>query len=182
MTSYCALLRGIGPTNPNMRNEKLRGVLERLGFEGVASVISSGNVVFSTDAQDAAALEDRIQAALRADLGIPGGTIVRSRAELQELVDRAPFGDLPHSRETYLTVTFLKRPLDDPGTVPDPGFEGVRVIGYDAGARAILTVTDTTATGSPDYMVWLERTLGKDMTTRTWLTVNRILTRMTKTA
>lgn len=42
MTTYVALLRGIVPLNPNMRNEKLRGVFEKLGFTNVRTVISSG--------------------------------------------------------------------------------------------------------------------------------------------
>jgi uncharacterized protein (DUF1697 family) len=46
MVKYVALLRGIAPTNPNMRNDKLRGVFEKLSFENVKTVISSGNVVF----------------------------------------------------------------------------------------------------------------------------------------
>lgn len=33
MHRYAALLRGIGPGNPNMRNDKLRGVFEGLGLE-----------------------------------------------------------------------------------------------------------------------------------------------------
>lgn len=49
MTKYVALLRGIGPSNPNMHGAKLRGVLEGLGFRDVQSVISSGNVIFSSD-------------------------------------------------------------------------------------------------------------------------------------
>jgi uncharacterized protein (DUF1697 family) len=49
---YVALLRGIGPSNPNMRNEKLRGVFEKLGFDNVQTVISSGNVLFQTPTKD----------------------------------------------------------------------------------------------------------------------------------
>lgn len=40
---YVALLRGIAPTNPNMRNDKLREVFEKPGFKNVQTVISSGN-------------------------------------------------------------------------------------------------------------------------------------------
>ncbi|MBA3630747.1 MAG: DUF1697 domain-containing protein [Actinobacteria bacterium] len=43
MKSYVALLRGIGPSNPNMRNDRLRAVFEDLGFSNVRAVISSGN-------------------------------------------------------------------------------------------------------------------------------------------
>ncbi|MFD1718912.1 DUF1697 domain-containing protein [Georgenia deserti] len=175
MTAYCALLRGIGPGNPNMRNDRLRGVFERLGLTDVASVISSGNIVFTSEDSDVAVLEDRIQAGLREDLDIPGGTIVRRGEDLRALVDRAPFGDLDHTKATYLTTTFLKRPLDpaaDP--LPDPGDPATRLLGYDPHARAVHAVLDTTAAKTPDYMSWLERQIGKDLTTRTWLTVTRI--------
>jgi uncharacterized protein (DUF1697 family) len=64
MTSYVALLRGIGPLNTNMRNEKLRDVFERLGFENVRTVISSGNVLFQTSAQSTEKLEAVVEKAL----------------------------------------------------------------------------------------------------------------------
>ena len=48
MIKYVALLRGIGPGNPNMRNDKLRSVFEKLGFSNVKTVISSGNVLFES--------------------------------------------------------------------------------------------------------------------------------------
>jgi hypothetical protein len=41
---YVALLRGIMPTNPNMKGEKLKAVFEGLGFSNVHTVIASGNV------------------------------------------------------------------------------------------------------------------------------------------
>lgn len=180
MTAYCALLRGIGPGNPNMRNEKLRGVFEQLGFSGVASVISSGNIVFSTDEPAATPeLEDRIQSALRTELGIGGGTILRSRDELEALVDKRPFGDREHSKETYLTVTFLKDPLSPiPRPFPAPEMDAVHIQGYDAGTRAIFSVVNTTGIKTPDYMTWLERTFSKEITTRTWNTLIKILKKM----
>ncbi|HLS25999.1 MAG TPA: DUF1697 domain-containing protein [Beutenbergiaceae bacterium] len=118
MTRYCALLRGIGPSDPNMRNDRLRGAFETLGFTEVGSVLSSGNIVFrDSTGEPAEVLEQRIQTVLRAHLGIPGGTIVRSREELQRLSDREPFGERTHGKSTYLTVTFCKRPLDP---LPEP--------------------------------------------------------------
>ena len=177
MTSYCALLRGISPSNPSMRNDKLRGVFTGLGLREVASVISSGNIVFRAEGrEDPELLEKRIRSALVKELGIEGGTILRSRAELQELVDRAPFGDRVHTKSTYLTATFLKAPLDPvPEPFPQPDWEAVHVLGYDPPARAVLAVTDTIDFRTPDYMSWLERRFGNDITTRTWLTVTRIL-------
>lgn len=64
MNKYAALLRGIGPSNPNMRNEKLRGVFENLGFQNVQTVISSGNVLFETRSNNIKELEAIIEKAL----------------------------------------------------------------------------------------------------------------------
>ena len=60
---YVALLRGIGPTNRNMRNERLRGVAEGLGLRDVGTVISSGNLVFDADPADVSELEARFEEA-----------------------------------------------------------------------------------------------------------------------
>lgn len=62
---YAALLRGIGPGNPSMRNENLRSVCEGLGLEMVATVISSGNVIFKTDNVDITGLEATLEDAWR---------------------------------------------------------------------------------------------------------------------
>lgn len=63
MTKYVAFLRGIAPMNPNMRNEKLRTVMEDLGFSNVKTVISSGNILFESDEQNISKLEATIEAA-----------------------------------------------------------------------------------------------------------------------
>ncbi|MGW6421188.1 DUF1697 domain-containing protein [Nocardia sp. NPDC055053] len=177
MDRYAALLRGIGPSNPNMRNEKLRGVFEGLGFDKVASVLSSGNVVFRT-ADDRADLEERIQQALAAELGIPGGTIIRSHSELREFLDRDPFEGLPHERGSYLTVTFFKNTMREADTKAFDDDPLTRVIGYDREARAFLTVIDNSTGKTPDFMARLDKTYGKDITTRTWLTVQRVVKKM----
>jgi uncharacterized protein (DUF1697 family) len=58
---YTALLRGIGPSNPNMRNEKLREVFQKLGFQNVQTVISSGNVLFESPARGVRALKPQLK-------------------------------------------------------------------------------------------------------------------------
>ena len=66
MRSYVALLRGIAPTNPKMRNNRLREVFEDLGFSNVRTVISSGNVLFETDSSAVRALEMGAEVFLKA--------------------------------------------------------------------------------------------------------------------
>ena len=174
MGRYAALLRGIAPSNPNMTNDKLRDVLTGLGLESVGSVLASGNLVFRADAPDMPALENRIQRGLNAELGIPGGVIAREHGELRGLLDRDPFDGLTHGRGTYLTVTFLKDRLASV-PVPEPADPRTRVVGYDRAAAAFLAIIDNSEPGrTPDFMAWLDRTYGKDITTRTWRTVLNI--------
>src|SRR5512134_220092 len=106
MTKYVALLRGIAPLNPNMRNDKLRGVFEKLGFVNVKTVISSGNVVFESPSKASKRLEEIIEKALPEQLGFTSTTIIRSKKQLQQLVDKNPFKGMEHSQKSSLNVTF----------------------------------------------------------------------------
>ena len=150
---YVALLRGISPMNAPAA--KLRAVFESLGFDGVQSIISSGNVVFISSEIDMARLEGQISQALSNKLELDGTTIIRTSDQIQRLVDSAPFGSREHSRESYLTVTFLKNQLE-------------------SGKQEIFSVNDTTDTRTPDLMIKLEKEYGKAITTRTWNTVLKI--------
>ena len=175
---YVALLRGIGPANPNMRNEKLRGVLEELGFANVASVISSGNLLFDTDdGADPAALEELIEAAWPKRLGFESATIVRSQADLERLVAADPFAGRADEPTSRLNVTFLGREPEGEPPLPyrDPA-GGYEVLALAEGA--VFSAADTTANSTPEMMRWMERTFGKRITTRTWKTVQRIVARM----
>jgi uncharacterized protein (DUF1697 family) len=174
MTSYVALIRGIGPGDPRKSNASLVGVLEELGLAGVRPVISSGNVVFTSDETDADALGDRIEAAWPELRGFTAMTVVRSRDQLEHLLAQVPFGDVPHGKETYQLVTFFKRPGAEPVVAPED--LGIEVVGMVDGA--LCTMTDTVRFGGPEAMAWIEKTYGKAITSRTPLTLHRILTKM----
>ena len=175
MTTFVALIRGIGPGDPRKSNESLRGVLEELGFSDVRSVISSGNVVFSAPSDaDPDELGDRIEAAWPELRGFKATTIVRSRAQLAGLVSRLPFGDLPHGPESYQLVTFFKRAVAHAEAPPTE--MALKVLGVVDGA--LCTVSNPRETKTPDAMKWLERTYSKELTSRTPLTLERILKKM----
>jgi uncharacterized protein (DUF1697 family) len=155
MTRYVALLRGIMPMNPNMRSERLKEVFESLGFDGVATVIASGNVVFDSPILETSVLETMIEQALPEKLGFKSTAIVRSRKALERLIRLDPFKGIKDKKPNYLVVTFFK----------------------DA-RKELCTVIDQSNAKTPDFMRLLEREHGKEMTTRTWKTVGRILKKM----
>jgi uncharacterized protein (DUF1697 family) len=162
-----------------MTNDKLRGVFTRLGFAKVDSVLASGNIVFRSADADVATLEQRIEDALASDLGLASRTIIRAHSELRALLDSQPFPGLTHGRGTYLTATFLKDAAPAPDVIPEQPDPRTRIVRYDPVARVVLAITDNSAPGkSPDLMSWLERSYGKDITTRSWLTVQRIVERI----
>jgi uncharacterized protein (DUF1697 family) len=177
MTKYVALLRGIAPTNPNMRNDKLRGVFEKLGFANVRTVISSGNVIFESPSRSVRKLEEDIETALPEELGFKSTTLIRSQRQLQGLVDKHPFQGLEHSQKSSLNVTFLKKKtkidIKFPHRVDNRDYT---LLGMHSGA--ICSVIDLTSSKTPDLMVWLEKRFGKQITTRTFKTVERILKAM----
>ena len=177
MTQYVALLRGIGPGNPNMRNEHLRRVAESLGLEGVSTVISSGNIVFRSDQADTAALESQLEEAWPVALGFESTTIIRSRHDLETLIAGKPFGARHHGLPSYLLVTFFKNgSTNTPGAHRPPSGQAFDVVAATPGE--LFTVSDMTAVPAPDVMTWIEKRYGKAVSSRTWLTVQRILQRM----
>lgn len=179
MTKYAAMIRGIGPGNPNMRGEKLKMAFESVGLANVRPVITSGNVVFESDIADTATLEKMAEAALPWLLDFSRDVFVRSQADLQAIVDADPFAGLVHENagKTYLTVTFFKTPPSELPSLPyQPAGKSFELVAMVDGA--LCCVVDLTSGKTPDMMVWLEREFGKGLTTRTYATIARLLSKL----
>ena len=179
MTKYVALLRGIGPTNPNMKSDRLKALFEELGFSNVQTVITSGNVIFESQRSNASTMAKSIEEALPEKLGFTSTAIIRSRDQLQKLVDQDPYKGLVHDQKTYLLVTFFDKTRDIKIKLPyTPDGKPYVLLGRIDDAVAVYGSVDLTTGKTPDYMVWLERQFGKDITSRTFKTIQRILTKM----
>ena len=171
--------RGIGPGNPNMKGDKLASVFESLGCSHVRPFLGSGNLLFESDITATAKLETMAEEALPRLLGFERDVFIRSADELKMIVDANPFGELKHenSGKTYLTVTFLKTPSTDLPPLPyHPEGKAFYIITEVNGA--LCCVVDLTTGKTPDLMQWLERQYGKHITTRTWSTVTRMLSKL----
>lgn len=177
MHKYAALIRGIGPGDPRKTNERLRGVLETLGLTNVRSVISSGNLIFESAETDIHKLEDMIETAWPQELGFEATAIVRSQAQLQKILQANYFDGMTHSNSSYLLVTFFKHPTKPAFEMPyQPASKPYVVKGYTD--NVLFTVTDNTIIKTTDLMTWLEKQFGKEISSRTPLTIERIIKRM----
>jgi uncharacterized protein (DUF1697 family) len=148
---------------------RLKECFQAAGFHEVRTLLSSGNVAFSTSDSAWPALERRAEEAMLASLGHVFPTIVRSSEYLQGLVASDPFAELTLPPAAKRVVTFLRRP-------PNAGLElpierdGARILKL-AAAEA-FTAYEPGPRG-PVFMTLLERTFGKDITTRTLDTVRK---------
>lgn len=115
MSRAVAFLRAINVGGHTIKMDALRGLLAELGLSGVSTFIASGNVLFDETVGDAAALEARIEAHLRAALGYEVATFVRGAAELSAVAAHAPFAPEEMERAFGLMVAFLKTPPDAAG-------------------------------------------------------------------
>jgi uncharacterized protein (DUF1697 family) len=98
MAAYVALLRAVnvGGTG-KLPMSDLKELCEKAGCSKVRTYIASGNVVFEsrmTEAQVKTALET----ALAAYAGKPVGVLIRTAAEMSEVLASNPFPDAPPNR------------------------------------------------------------------------------------
>jgi uncharacterized protein (DUF1697 family) len=107
-----AFLRAINVGGHTVKMETLRQQFETLGFSAVETFIASGNVIFSTRAKPARALEEKIERHLQTALGYPVATFVRTEAELAEIAQAAPFSPGVLAGAVALNVAFLREPPD----------------------------------------------------------------------
>lgn len=168
MPRYAALLRGVSPQNLKM--PALKACLEDAGFTSVKTLLSSGNVVFDAPAASEAAICKRLEAAMTSKLGRSFGSFVRAQADLQALVATDPYERFRLPADAKRVVTFLRQ---RPSVLPPLPLEkdGARILTADG--REVFSAYVVGPKG-PVFMTLLEKTFGKDITTRTWETVTKV--------
>jgi uncharacterized protein (DUF1697 family) len=168
MPRYAAFLRGVSPMNLKM--PALKAALEAAGFSDVKTLLSSGNAVFAGRRAADVALEKKIEAALEKHVGKKFGTIVRSIEELQALLDADPYQEFRLPAGSKRVVTFLRAKPEGKLELP-PALDGARI--WAVRGRDALSSYVRSDKG-PVFMTLIEKTFGKDVTTRTWETVQKV--------
>ncbi len=167
------LLRGMGPGDPMFNNQTVCRCLETLGYRYVRALQASGNYLFEYDEASNATLEAAIETSIEEAVGFRRAAIVRNVDEIASLIQHDPFKGMVHNSGTYLLVTFMKQPAKLDFSLPyQPPGKPYTIIG--ASEDMLFSVTDNTSGKTTDLMVWLERHISKDITSRTWNTMQRI--------
>ncbi len=113
MPRYVALLRGINVGgNKKVPMARLRELMEGLGYTDVATLLQSGNAVFTSKEKSPAKVVKQLEAAIAGEFGFEVAVVLRTRDELAAVIQANP---LPGAEEapSWFLVTFLS-------DVPDP--------------------------------------------------------------
>lgn len=170
MASHALLLRGINVGRARqLPMAELRDLLTELGYDDVRTYVRSGNVVLGTR-QGQAALMSTVEKAIDARFGMAVPVIVRTRAQITEVIDANP---LPHGVDepAKLFVAFLDAPLPaGAGDAVDPDDylpDEIRVNGAEVYFRCPNGLSKSTFT--PAF--WKALGVGANSTVRNWNTV-----------
>lgn len=91
MHTYAVFLRGINVGGVRIAMKDLAGALSAAGYEGVSTLLASGNVVLDARTADPAALKADIEAVLRERFGYEAWVIVTTPSQLAAIVAAYPF-------------------------------------------------------------------------------------------
>ena len=180
MTSYIAFLRGINVGgHKRVGMDGLRKAVEALGFQNVETLLASGNLLFTTRATGGRALAAAIERRIQRRFGLEVSVILRTRHDLQKLLDADPFKNIRVTPRARLFVTFLsekpRTTLKIPYQSPDKSFRIFRRIGRDL--CSVLTLGPQWSKNLRQMDI-LEKEFGKKITTRSWSTVRKCAARL----
>ena len=163
---YAAFLRGVMPTNCKMA--QLKKAFEKAGFTDVKTYLASGNVTFDAPKTPLPALEGKVEAAIEKGVGKYFLTIVRPIDELRELIASDPYKGVKLTPDSKRIVTFIRKP---PASFEPVEKDNARILKLEG--NNLFTVYAPTTKG-PVFMTLIERAVGKEQTTRTWDTVQKV--------
>lgn len=167
MPRYVAFLRGVSPMNAKMAD--LKKCFEKLGYQDVRTVLSSGNVVFTAASKSENNLAKSLEVGMAEHLPRSFPVIVRKIDHLLGMLKIDPYASFRISPKAKRVVTFLNKPYKGALTLPIE-VDDVRILCMkDAD---IFTAYIPNERG-PVFMALIEKTFGKGVTTRTWDTIKK---------
>lgn len=179
---YLALLRGINVGGNNIiKMADLIACFEALGFNGVATYIQSGNVIFQSEETDLMKLAIVIETELSNRFNYPSKIVLVTFNQLAAIVKNAPADFRSKPDEYKCDVIFLKAPLTPTKAI---GFVTVRA-GVDTalpGEDVLYFSRRADKLGQSYLKKIITMPVYQEMTIRNWNTTRKLLELMEKQA
>jgi uncharacterized protein (DUF1697 family) len=112
MPRYVALLRAVNVGGFKVSMADLRETAEGLGWSDVSTHLNSGNLLFTTS-EKAAKAGERLEGALADRYGKPVPALVRTPAELADVLERLPFRGKRYSKGRIQVAFLSSKPKGD---------------------------------------------------------------------
>jgi uncharacterized protein (DUF1697 family) len=168
-----AMLRGINlGSKRRIPMADLRQLLADGGFENVKTYVQSGNIALSATAKPAQ-LESDLAALIEERFGFAVPVVVRSRHQLQAVVDRDPIAGAADQPKLYQVTFLAAKPSAAAVTrLRELARDSERI---EVAGRELYTFHPDGVAGSKLSLAIVAKDLGAAATSRNWTTVNRLL-------
>ncbi|HUG14706.1 MAG TPA: DUF1697 domain-containing protein [Thermomicrobiales bacterium] len=170
---YVAFLRAINVGGHRIiKMADLKAAMLEAGFANAQTYIASGNVLFEHPSLDQAAIASALEQLIAARYGFSVEVMLRTHAEIRDMVDRNPFGHVQLGKEVTGYVTLL---YHAPTAATSRAIEALSndVETLVVRGSEVLT-TYYRARGKTEQVTGLEKKLKLVGTTRNWNTIVKL--------
>jgi uncharacterized protein (DUF1697 family) len=177
MSLWVAFLSGVNVGKRQMKMGALRLLLEEAGYTEVKTILASGNVRFEANAK-AEAIQADLEAIIAAKFGFKSDVILRTGAEMEQLLAGHPFGTLDPEADLTRHVILYDAPLPRVKLESRPGdVEILRVDERELYFAGYRQPNGRYTENVEDVLKPLYKALGKTNlgTMRNWNTMEKIL-------
>ena len=126
MTVYVSLFRAINVGGKRkVKMADLVALHAALGFHSIASYIQSGNVIFQSDDSSQKHIQSSIEESFATTCGFHSDVLLRSFAEIEQIIAQSPFQQQTEKDPKRLAVMFLAHhPADEDQEALHTGHKG----------------------------------------------------------
>ncbi|HEX8516052.1 MAG TPA: DUF1697 domain-containing protein [Bacteroidia bacterium] len=180
METLLAMLRGINVSGQKkVPMAELKAMFEDMKFKNVRTYIQSGNVLFESNATDAAALSKKISKKIMETFGFDVPVVVVNKKELENAITKNPFVKEKNVVHEKLYFTFLAeappKELEEKISLPEGSSDRYSIAGTTVYLYCPGGYGETKLSNN-----FFESKLKIKATTRNWRTTNELLKLMTE--